>query len=101
MENEERGARAEKARSISPDPAVLREALAEYRAWNEAVFVDKVRNAGKKSHAEKWREYRSLYSFARKTKPELSPLGQVMAAQEWTYYYEQVQRFADRSRSGG
>ena len=83
------------------DKAAIREALAQYQAWNEADFVHRVRTAGQKTTAEKWREYRELYAFARRMKSELSPLAQVMAAQEWEGYYEQLRRFEARRQSRG
>ncbi len=83
------------------DKAIWQEALAQYRAWNEAEFEERVRNAGKKSPAEKWREYRSMFALARRLKPELSPGGQARAAQEWEFYYEQIQRFEARRQARG
>lgn len=79
--------------SPSDDPTTLREALAHYRAWNEADFVHRVLSAGTKTQSEKWEEYRAMFAFARATKPELSPLSQIMANQEWVDYYEQLERF--------
>ena len=83
------------------DKKALREALAQYRAWNEANFVERVRNAGKKTLAEKWQEYVSLYELARSIKPELSPGAQVMAAREWEDYYERMQRFEAQRQPHG
>jgi hypothetical protein len=45
---------------MSLDKKVWKEALAHYREWNEAKFAERVRNAGKKSLAEKWEEYKEL-----------------------------------------
>jgi hypothetical protein len=86
---------------IALDKAALREALAQYQAWNEADFVHRVRTAGQKTPAEKWREYRDLYAFARRIKSELSPLAQFMATKEWEAYYEQLRRFELRRQARG
>ncbi len=83
------------------DKAIWQEALAQYRAWNEAEFEERVRSAGKKSPAEKWREYRAMFALARRLKPELGPGGQALAALEWETYYEQLQRFEARRRACG
>lgn len=94
MSNEERT-------PLAPNPKLLREALAQYRAWNEAEFVEWVRNAGKKTPAEKWREYKSLFALGRRLKPKQSPGVQVMAALEWEVYYEQMRRFEARRQAHG
>jgi hypothetical protein len=87
--------------SVAPDPNLLREALAQYRAWNEAEFEEQVRNAGKKTPAEKWREYKSLFALGRRLKPEQGACAQVMAALEWDDYYEQMRRFEARRQARG
>jgi hypothetical protein len=101
MKVDERAENHESASLTPLDPVAVREALAHYRAWNEAEFVDRVRNAGKKTPAEKWREYQDLFAFARSIKPELSPGAQVLAAQEWVDYYEKLKRFEARRGSHG
>ncbi len=83
------------------DKAVLKEALAQYRAWNEAEFVDQVRNAGRKTPEEKWREYQALFAFGRRIKTEVSPAAQRQAAREWECYFERVRRFEAWRRSRG
>ena len=86
---------------MAVDKATLREALAYYRAWNEAEFVDQVRNAGKKTPEEKWQEYQALFAFGLLIKPESSPAVQRQSAREWQTYLERIQRFEARRRSGG
>jgi hypothetical protein len=77
------------------------EALAHYRVRNEAEFVDRVWNAGKKTPEEKWQEYRSLFAFNQRIKPNHSPGEQRLSALEWEAYYEQIQRFEAWRRSRG
>ena len=83
------------------DRAAWDEALAHYRAWNEAEFVDRVRNAGQRTPADKWQEYRSLFAFTRRIKPQCSPGEQQLTAWEWAAYYERMHRFETRRQSRG
>ena len=83
------------------DKAVLKEALAQYRAWNEAEFVDQVRSAGMKTPEEKWQEYQALSAFGLLIKAESSPAAQRQSAREWKSYLDRIQRFEARRRSGG
>lgn len=88
MSNEEKS-------PLAPNPKLLREALAQYRAWNEAEFVEQVRNAGKKTPAEKWQEYQE--AFARLPKP--SPEEQRRKMEEIKAYYASMRRFeAERAK---
>jgi hypothetical protein len=48
---------------MSLDKTLWREAMAQYRAWNEAKFVEQVPTAGRKTPAEKWREYQGLFAL--------------------------------------
>ncbi len=83
------------------DKAIWQEALAYYRAWNEAEFLDRVRNAGKKTDAEKWREYKDLFAFGQRFRPTPSARALAKSAQEWAAYYEKIQLFeAQRKRHG-
>ena len=46
--------------NVTDEKTLLREALAHYRAWNEAEFADRVRHAGERTLEEKWRIFRSF-----------------------------------------
>jgi len=83
------------------DRVVLKETLAHYRAWNEAEFVDQVRNAGKKTPDEKWREYQALFAFGLMIKPDSSPAMQRQSAREWQVYLDRIQCFEARRQSHG
>jgi hypothetical protein len=80
---------------------IWQQALAHYRAWNEAEFIDQVRDAGKKTPEEKWREYQALFAFGRRLRPEPSPAAQRQTAREWEYFYEQIRRFEARRKTHG
>ncbi|MDZ7260956.1 MAG: hypothetical protein ONB05_02395 [candidate division KSB1 bacterium] len=86
---------------MSLDKTVLREALAHYRAWNEAKFVEAVLTAGQKTPAEKWQEYQDLFAFGRLLKPEPSLWEQKWRAEEWATYYERIRRFEEWRRQRG
>jgi hypothetical protein len=80
---------------MSLDKNIVREAIAQYEAWNEAKFVDQVLSAGQKSPAEKWREYQTLMSLCWKLKPEQSPWEQQRIAEEWEAYHTLMRRFEE------
>jgi transcriptional regulator with AAA-type ATPase domain len=83
------------------DEKILHEALAQYRAWNEAEFVDQVLNAGAKTPEQKWREYRALFAFGRRLRPQPSQAAEEQEAREWEEYYRRVERFEARRRTRG
>ena len=78
---------------IALDKTALREAQAQYRAWNEADCVHRVRPAGKETLAERWRQYRDVVSFCLKLNPEASPGEQQWTIAEWEAYYASLRRF--------
>jgi hypothetical protein len=84
---------------MSLDRTLWREAMAQYRAWNEAKFVEQVLTAGQKTPAQKWREYQDLFAFGRRIKPEPSLWEQKQVADAWARYYERIQRL-ERWRRG-
>ncbi|MBC8248913.1 MAG: hypothetical protein H8E90_04490 [Anaerolineales bacterium] len=86
---------------MSLDKIIWREAIAQYRAWNDAKFVEQVLSAGQKSPAEKWREYQALMSLCWKLKPEQSPWEQRRIAEEWEVYYASMRRFEEWRRGRG
>jgi len=83
---------------MSLDKAVWREAMAHYRAWNEAKFLEQLLTAGQKTPAEKWREYQDLMSLCWKLKPELSLWEQQRVTEEWRAYYTSILRFEEWRR---
>jgi len=83
---------------MKEDKDLWREALAHYRAWNEAEFADRVRRAGEQSLTEKWRAYLDLMMFCWRANPEPSKWEQGQTAREWETYYVRMQRFEERRR---
>ena len=83
---------------MTEDKAPWREALAHYRAWNEAEFANRVRRAGEQTLAEKWRAYLDLLAFCWRVNPEPSEWEQRQTAEEWEAYYARMQRFEERRR---
>ena len=80
---------------MSLDKNIWREAIALYRAWNEAKFVELVLSASQKNPAEKWREYQALMSLRWKLRLEQSPWEQQRIAEEWEAYYASIRRFEE------
>ena len=93
MTNEAGSEDKSEAAPTTLDKAAIREALAQYQAWNEADFVHRVRTAGKDTLAERWRQYRDLVSFCLKLNPEASPMEQQWTINEWEAYYTSLRRF--------
>ncbi len=75
------------------DKQLVQEAMAQYKAWNEADFVNKVLQAGSRSHQEKWHDFCSLYAFGKRIKPQISRGEQLLWAEEWNSYFESIRRF--------
>ena len=86
---------------MAEDRELWREALAHYRAWNEAKFADRVRRAGEQMLAEKWRAYLDLLVLCWRVNPEPSEWEQRQTAEEWTSYYARMRRFEERRRERG
>jgi hypothetical protein len=74
--------------------ALWQQAQKHYRDWNDAKFAEQVRSA-KKNPADKWADYKQLYAFGRKLKPEPSLWEQIKTAQEWEAYYLNIRRFEE------
>jgi len=75
------------------DKTAWQATLAQYRAWNEAEWREKVRNAGKKSPSQKWREFLDLMEFGMQIKPHPSEHEQRQKITMFNQYYERIQRF--------
>lgn len=86
---------------MSIDKAIWREAMAQYRAWNEAKFTEQVLTAGQKTPAEKWQEYQELVALCWKLKPEQSLWEQQRAVEEWEAYYASIRRFEEKRGGRG
>jgi hypothetical protein len=78
------------------DKALLREALAHYRVWNEDVFIDRVLRVGEQTPAEKWRAYKELMSFGLKIRPTPSTWQQRWTMEDWETYYGRIKKFEER-----
>ena len=86
---------------MSEDKTLWREALAHYRAWNEAEFADRVRRAGEQTLAEKWRAYLDLMALCWRVNPEPSEWEQRQTIEEWEAYYTKIHRFEERRHRRG
>jgi hypothetical protein len=81
---------------MTEDKALWREALAHYRAWNEAEFADRVRRAGERTVAEKWHIFLDLVAFGRQIKPGLSKYAQRQKVIALQTYYARVRKFEEK-----
>lgn len=83
------------------DKAAWQMRLKYYRAWNEAEFREKIRNAGKKNFAQKWQEFFDLIEFGLMLKPQPSEYEQQQKVEMLNRYYEAIQRFEARRQQHG
>lgn len=80
------------------DKKAWQTALAQFRLRNEAEFREKIRNAGKKSPAQKWREFLAIMAFGMKIKPQPSEHEHRQKVKMLDQYYERMQSFEARRR---
>lgn len=72
MKRREKGERAPKG-ELAEHKQTRLQAIESYRQWNEAVFVDRVRNAGQRTPLEKWHIFLDLLRFGEQiNRPERS-----------------------------
>jgi hypothetical protein len=83
------------------DKNLLREALAHYRAWNEAEFADRLRQVGQKSQAQKWREYLALMEFGFQIRSQPTESEQRRKVETLQRYYSLIRRFEEKRQQGG
>lgn len=81
---------------MAEDKALWHEALAHYRAWNEAEFIDRVQRAGERTPAEKWRIFLDLMAFGRRIRPSPSEHAQQREAIALQTYYAHIRQFESR-----
>ncbi len=68
------------------DKKMWQEAVAQYRAWNDAKFAYRVQHVGERNVMERWREYCDLMSFGMKIKPESSARERRLKMAAWERY---------------
>ena len=83
------------------DKKIWQEAIVHYEAWNEAKLRQDALNAGKKTPQQKWEEYKGLFAFARRIKPEPSEREHRKHVEEWDGYHESIVRFEEWRKRGG
>lgn len=83
------------------DKTAWQATLAQYQAQNEAEFLAQVRNAGKKTPAQKWQEFLDLMEFGMQIKPYPSEQEQRQKIEMLNRYYERIQRFEARRKRHG
>jgi hypothetical protein len=83
---------------MTEDEIALREALAHYRAWNEAEFADRVRRAGEQTLAEKWQAFLDLFAFGKRIRPTPSGYAQQQETMALQTYYSRLRRFEEKRR---
>lgn len=83
------------------DKELYRRTKELYQQWNEAEFVDSVRNAGKLSPQKAWQQYMDLWEFCMRLSPQPSELQSRRRVAEWEHYYAQIQKLEEWRRKRG
>jgi hypothetical protein len=74
------------------DKKLYQEAYEHYRQWNEAEFINRVRNAGKMSPLDAFQQYISLVEFCWKLCPEQSEIQRERKLATIDRYYERIKK---------
>ena len=83
------------------DKKIWQKAIAQYKAWNDAVFMSQVLERRQKTPAEKWRAFLDLYEFGRRIKPQPGLWDQEQTVRDWERYYSSIHRFEEWRRKRG
>lgn len=83
------------------DKDLYRQAYEQYRQWNEAELADRVRNAGKLSPQEAWRQYVALVEFCWKMCPQQSEWQRKQKLADLDRYYAAVRKLEAWRRARG
>jgi len=83
------------------DKELYRKAYESLRQWNEAELIDRVRNAGRLTPQEAWRQYVALWEFCMKLSPPLTKLQHKQRLAEWDQYYANIRKLEAWRRANG
>jgi hypothetical protein len=83
------------------DKDLYRQAYEQYRQWNEAELAERVRNAGKLSPQEAWRQYVALVEFCWKMCPQQSEWQHKQKLADLDRYYAAVRKLEAWRRARG
>ncbi|HSN78534.1 MAG TPA: hypothetical protein VL334_25980 [Anaerolineae bacterium] len=74
------------------DAQLYRQALAEYRQWNDAEMKARAREASLRQSDAGWKEFNALWSFARLVGAKQSPMQRKQKLEAIDLYYERVKK---------
>lgn len=83
------------------DKELYRKAYEQYEQWNEADFAHRVRNAGKLSPEEAWRQYIALVDLSSKRHPSRSKWQREQKQTALNRYYERVRQLEEWRQKNG
>jgi hypothetical protein len=83
------------------DKELYRKAHELYSQWNEVELIDSVRNAGKLSPQQAWRQYVDLWEFCMKLSPAPTELQEKQRGRELEQYYANLKTFESKRRAHG
>ena len=83
------------------DKKLYQQAYKFYRQWNEAEFVDRIKNAGKLSPAETFQQYVSLVEFCWKLCPQQSESQRKQKLLSIERYYDRIKNFEEWRQLNG
>jgi hypothetical protein len=87
--------------SMEIDKELYRNTYENYRQWNEAELVERIRNSGSLSPIKAWEQYVDLWEFCLELSPEPSDLQSKLKFLDWQKYYSRIQRLEEWKRQHG
>jgi DNA-binding FadR family transcriptional regulator len=75
------------------DGKLYREAYELMRQWNEAELKARTTRVDRRTPAERWQQYRSLWNFCAQLSSPRSQMSLRRHYEDWAHYYSQMQRF--------
>ena len=86
---------------MTMDKELYKRAYESYREWNEIELADRVRNRGKLTPQEAWKQYVALWQLAMKLSPPMSEAQSHFPLQEKIDYIEKVKKMEAWRRAHG
>ncbi|MFQ5637929.1 MAG: hypothetical protein ACE5IR_08015 [bacterium] len=78
---------------MSIDKELYRQAFEQYRNWNEAELMHRVRNAGKLTPEGGWRQYTDMWKFCIELSPQQSEAQRKLKLRDLDEYYSMIKKF--------
>ena len=87
--------------NVSIDKELYRWAFEQYRQWNEAAQIARLRNAGKSQPGSAWEQYVDLFEFNQRVGFQRSVRQRAQKLADLDHYYIKIQKFEAWKRARG